>query len=586
MNHLNDQIADNPVRPAMQGHESHVLLSAYPLTHEIVQQVARRQEMGSSDAVCLGDLKRHSLTGIYRALRRISADHVWVVVSDHGFQPVLPVLILLAALTRGRKLHVTDFSGSSHTVSRTAVVLREPLKLLWGSLHGLLCVWVAHREARRLMRDKRIPMARVPTPPRVAYFKTNLWLGVQAGGSVGHIAGVINGFARSGCPIETFSAEEVPLLDPTVHFRRVSGAIVGGVPLETSSYQFHRLFYREANNKLAENPPDFIYQRACLANFAGVALTRKFGVPLILEYNGSEVWIAQHWGTPLRFHKTAALIEEINLRHAHLILVVSRVLQEELFQRGVEKERILYYPNCIDPEVFNPDRFSIHDRDQLRDQWHIPSDAIVYTFLGTFGPWHGADVLAQAIRDMCDKRLSWLHRNKMHFMFVGSGQLWQKVRDILKDVPTDLITFTGLIPQNEAPAYLAASDILVSPHVPNADGSRFFGSPTKLFEYMAMGKPIIASELEQLGEVLAGSWHVGRQTLPTDVLQLVGSCALLSRPGSVTDIAEAITYLAQSPEARLMLGTAARKRALERYTWEKQINAVLNSIGSIRSHMV
>jgi glycosyltransferase involved in cell wall biosynthesis len=48
---------------------------------------------------------------------------------------------------------------------------------------------------------------------------------------------------------------------------------------------------------------------------------------------------------------------------------------------------------------------------------------------------------------------------------------------------------------------LDACDILVSPHIPLADGSDFFGSPTKIFEYMAMGKGIVASRLGQIGEV-------------------------------------------------------------------------------------
>ncbi|MGI0134573.1 MAG: glycosyltransferase family 4 protein, partial [Candidatus Micrarchaeaceae archaeon] len=339
------------------------------------------------------------------------------------------------------------------------------------------------------------------------------------------------------------------------------------------------VFCRQTQKLLKENPPDFVYQRNCLANFSGVILARKFGVPLILEYNGSEAWVAQNWGTPLKFHKTAKLVEEVNLQHAHLIVVVSSVLREELLQRGIEKERILYYPNCIDPEIFNPGRFSEQPLDQLRDRWHIPRDAIVCTFLGTFGPWHGANVLAHAIREMANTSLPWLQQNKVHFLFVGSGQLLQKVRDILKDIPVGLVTFTGLIPQSEAPAYLAASDVLISPHVPNVDGTRFFGSPTKLFEYMAMGKPIIASELEQLGEVLAGSWHIGREKQRRAGLS--ESRAVLTTPGSSTEIAEAVIYLVMHPEARTMLGAAARAEALNRYTWQKQINSVLDNIRAL-----
>ena len=66
---------------------------------------------------------------------------------------------------------------------------------------------------------------------------------------------------------------------------------------------------------------------------------------------------------------------------------------------------------------------------------------------------------------------------------------------------TEECLFTGLIPQEKGPQYLAVADILVAPHVPNPDGTPFFGSPTKLFEYMAMGRGIVASNLDQIGEV-------------------------------------------------------------------------------------
>ena len=59
-----------------------------------------------------------------------------------------------------------------------------------------------------------------------------------------------------------------------------------------------------------------------------------------------------------------------------------------------------------------------------------------------------------------------------------------------------------MVERERALELLACSDVCVSPHVPNPDGTPFFGSPTKLFEYMGLGKAIVASDLDQIGEVI------------------------------------------------------------------------------------
>ena len=83
------------------------------------------------------------------------------------------------------------------------------------------------------------------------------------------------------------------------------------------------------------------------------------------------------------------------------------------------------------------------------------------------------------------------------------------VRRALSDSPySSFVTLTVLVPQADAAQYLATTDVVVSPHVNNQDGSRFFGSPTKLFEYMAMGKAIVASDLEQIGTILKAGLRV------------------------------------------------------------------------------
>jgi glycosyltransferase involved in cell wall biosynthesis len=111
--------------------------------------------------------------------------------------------------------------------------------------------------------------------------------------------------------------------------------------------------------------------------------------------------------------------------------------------------------------------------------------------------------------------------------------------------------------------YLGASDILVSPQVPNPDGTPFFGSPTKLFEYMAMGKAIIASDLEQIGKILSS-----------------GEDAFLFRAGDFRELSDMVLILASNPLLRSKLGASARKKVVDRYTWDRHVQLILDKLDS------
>jgi glycosyltransferase involved in cell wall biosynthesis len=142
------------------------------------------------------------------------------------------------------------------------------------------------------------------------------------------------------------------------------------------------------------------------------------------------------------------------------------------------------------------------------------------------------------------------------------------------------VTLTGLVSQDEGARYLAAADILLSPHVPNPDGSRFFGSPTKLFEYMASGRAIVASDLEQIGDVLRPGLHVNAfpgKPPAADASEI----AVLAEPGSVEELVTAIRWIAGEPEWRDRLAANARTRVLERYTWRHHVDAILERLSEL-----
>src|SRR5206468_3967228 len=139
---------------------------------------------------------------------------------------------------------------------------------------------------------------------------------------------------ESGRDVDVFSASEPVLVRAEARFHRLAPPHAFGVPLELNFQRFQQGLVAEVAST-ADGPYDFVYQRNSVASYSGVALTRRLRVPLVLEYNGSEVWAARHWGRPLRYEKLALLAEEASLRHAHVIVTVSDVLRDELVERGV-----------------------------------------------------------------------------------------------------------------------------------------------------------------------------------------------------------------------------------------------------------
>jgi glycosyltransferase involved in cell wall biosynthesis len=294
--------------------------------------------------------------------------------------------------------------------------------------------------------------------------------------------------------------------------------------------------------------PDFIYQRYARFNWTGVVAALATDRPLFLEYNGSEVWAARHWDRVGNLNLLARF-ESLNLNAASRVFVVSEIEAKNLKERGVSSEKIVVNPNGVETEMFRPNIGG----NKLRQELGIGDEEVVGGFVGTFGPWHGVLTLAEAIK--------LLEAKNVRFLIVGTGSLQIDMERMLaSEVANRRVIFTGPVDHERVPEYLDACDILVAPHVPLSDGSDFFGSPTKLFEYMAMGKGIVATRLGQIGDVLKHE-----------------ETALLVTPGDVSQLSAAIRRLASSPEMRQKLGKNARQVAVDKYTWRHNAQRVLDA---------
>jgi glycosyltransferase involved in cell wall biosynthesis len=302
--------------------------------------------------------------------------------------------------------------------------------------------------------------------------------------------------------------------------------------------------------------PDLVYWRHSRGGIGGALLSQELKVPYVLEYNGSEVWISEKWdtkaGKTLPHRELLLRAEAVAFRLAARVIVVSEVLRDELVERGVPREKVHVEPNAIDLDRFPRDVLD-RDRESVRARLGFAREHVVCGFIGTMGKWHGAQVLARAARPAIDRV------PELRFLVIGDGLFMPEVKATLaRDQVADKVVLTGLVPQVEAPALLNACDLYVSPHVPNDDGSRFFGSPTKLFEYMALGRGIVASSLDQIGEVLRHD-----------------ETALLVPPGDQDALVAGIVALARDKEKRDRLGRAARAVVEEKHTWRANVRSLL-----------
>jgi glycosyltransferase involved in cell wall biosynthesis len=531
------------------------------------------------DVTVLSEMRSAGVVGVLRALIGVRRPQALVLVEDESGEPVIPVLRFLVSMSRCRQLAIAMPDAAIAPFGRTTGIL-DGLRIMAGSLSGALA---AARAAIELAWLRRQPRQRVRGGPirRIAYLKTNLWFGLKAGGSVGHVAGVANALARHAEAVDLLAVERPPLLDPAVTHHPVAHAGAFGYPYELNYYRYEGVFARRARDVFSRRRPDMVYQRISLANYSGLRLARRLKVPLIIEFNGSEVWVSKHWGRPLLLPGVAENAEDASLHHADLIVTVSQVLGDQLLAKGIPKERILVHPNCVDPRQFDPSNHSADDRAALRREHGIGGNGVVCGFIGTFGAWHGVTVLADTIRRLALEEQAWLRQWNVHFLIVGDGMLMPKVRETLAGAAVaPFVTLTGLVPQDRAAGYLAASDVLLSPHVRNPDGTPFFGSPTKLFEYMAMAKGIVASDLEQIGDVLRCSYRAA--ALPA------GPCseddrnlAVLMEPGSADELARGIKFLVERSDYRSILGRNAREEVLRRYTWDRNVDELLARLAAL-----
>jgi glycosyltransferase involved in cell wall biosynthesis len=508
------------------------------------------------------DLKVGSKREVLARVRALKPDTFALFTFDLNLQSARSAMILFIAFAGARQIVLEDHAGRRLSRSRLGAVMIEGprfafelavgygliIPLSW-LLTVLLRMMLPFRQTARASKKSE----RGAKPSRALHIRATL-VSSTAGGMVTHIKGFAAGAKASGHQLTFLSvatgSPEPPGNDcflikpsPAVGATRAIYELWNNLVFTCNSL-FLIKREREAFDKI-----DFIYQRYSRFNWTGVVLSIYMGLPLALEYNGSEVWISRRWNSVDQLWLLKRF-ERLNQIAADKIFVVSEVERRNLVRAEVDAGKIVVNPNGVDTDLFRPGRGG----DRVRQSLGVEAK-IVAGFIGTFGPWHGAPILAEAVTKT-RKELG------CHFLFIGDGNQRILTEAIIeRGGASAKTTFTGRIPHVEAPDYLDACDILLSPHVESVDGSEFFGSPTKLFEYMAVARPIVASRLGQIADII------------TD-----GENGLLVEPGDPAALARAIERLAADESLRARLGAGARRTVIERYTWKHNADRVFDAM--------
>ena len=281
--------------------------------------------------------------------------------------------------------------------------------------------------------------------------------------------------------------------------------------------------YRRLAAAAREFQPDLIYERYNLYLLSGLMLKKRLGLPLLLEVNAPLVDERARFGG-LALPRVARWAEDTVWRGADAVLPVTRVLGSMIAARGVPLERMAVIPNGINEAHFDAAPSPGAAKRALG--W---DGALVLGFTGFVRDWHGMD-----------KVIRWMATGaapaNARLLIVGDGPERANLEQLAAGLALgERVRFTGVVSRDEVPAHVAAFDIALQPAVVA------YASPLKLFEYLALGKAIVAPSTPNIEEVLDD-----------------GVNALLFDPAEAGALEARLARLASDAALREQLGQGAR----------------------------
>lgn len=384
---------------------------------------------------------------------------------------------------------------------------------------------------------------------RILYVASAVEAGGTSGGST-HINEVACGLRALGHKVLVVARP-----DPS-HAAR---ALECGVPLRTVRWrkELAMLAFPQMFRYVRAFMPDVVMER--FYNFAGVGVlaARMKGIPALLEVN------APMMDPPgsLKSRVDRVLLGSMRrwaVRQGRWSAAIVTPLASTV-PAEVSRGKIHELPWGANVERFTPilRTADAAGRAKRKVELGLDPEAPVAVFLGSFRAWHGVAHFAEAARRLMQAG------GKLAFLAIGGGPELKPLQEQVESwgLSAERFVFAGPQPHDRVPQMLALADIGVAPfdlaaHVPLRTFG-FYWSPLKVFEYMAMGLPVVTVDVAPLNEIVRP-----------------GQEGLLYQSGDIDGLVDALRQLGNEPSLRERLGSNARERVVAHYSWQAHCAAL------------
>lgn len=295
--------------------------------------------------------------------------------------------------------------------------------------------------------------------------------------------------------------------------------------------------------------PDFIYDRYITFNTGALWAARLCRIPLVLEVNAPLALERSNEADEKLYLKGLAhTIERYVCTNADRTLVVSTPLKNYLESVGVPAGKCIVMPNGVDQVKFQPRQ----KNSELIQKLGIPADSVVIGFTGILRPWHGVEMLIEAVGTLKQ------NGKTVYLLIVGDGPVREKLEGLLLEAGLGGCSLiTGRVAHEQVADYVNLFDIAVSPK------ATFYASPMKIVEYMALEKAVVAPDSENISD-LVDNGHNG----------------ILFKVDLIPSLTECINRLLVEITSRNKIGVRAREKVEKRLNWEWNATEVCRLVNS------